>query len=351
MRDDWKTFLSHAGAEIEDDKVKHFGNPSRELRVVTTGFIISDLSHYGLIAIHGEDAQTFLANQFTNDTNLVSPSLAQLNGYCTPKGRLLAIFCVFLRGDTYYLQLPRELVQPVIDRLRIFILNAKVTPEDASDSLVCIGASSPDLDDQLAKQNTISTPQEDYHCTSTDKLSIIRLPGAFPRCIIIGESNDIKLVWNSLDVNAAPVGTNSWDLINIISGIPTITTATQDLFIPQMTNLDLINGISFKKGCYPGQEIVARTHYRGKLKRRMALFHTSAETAPSSGSSITLQEKESEDRKVGVVVTAQPSAEGGYLLLVVLEIAVTNSSSNLLDEHNNVIKLMELPYDQETTRE
>ncbi len=351
MRDDWKIFLNNAGAEIEDDKVKHFGNPSRELRVVTTGFIISDLSHYGLIAVHGEDAQTFLANQFTNDINLVSPSLAQLNGYCTPKGRLLAVFCVFLRGDTYYLQLPKDVVQPVIDRLRIFILNAKVTLEDASDSLVCIGASSPDLSDQLAKQNMISTPQEDYHCINTGKLSIIRLPGVSPRCIIIGESNDIKPVWSSLDVNAAPVGADSWDLINVISGIPTITTATQDLFVPQMTNLDLINGISFKKGCYPGQEIVARTHYRGKLKRRMALFHTPAETVPSPGSSLMLREKESENRKVGVVVTAKPAAEGGYLLLAVLEIAVTHSSANLLEEHNNVIKLMELPYSQEATQE
>jgi len=344
MRDDWKAFLSHAGAEIENDEVKHFGNPVRELRVVTTGFIISDLSHYGLIAVHGEDAQTFLANQFTNDINLVSPSLAQLNGYCTPKGRLLAIFCVFLRGDTYYLQLPRDLVQSVIDRLRIFILNAKVTLEDASDSLVCIGVSSPDLDEQLAKQNTISIPQEDYHCTNTDKLNIIRLPGVVPRCMLIGESNDIKSVWNALDVNAAPVGTDTWDLINIINGIPTITAATQELFVPQMTNLDLINGISFKKGCYPGQEIVARTHYRGKLKRRMALFHTPAEASPPPGSEIMLRGKESEDRKVGVVVIAKPSAEGGYLLLVVLEITATRSSVNLLDEQSNAIKLMELPY-------
>lgn len=351
MRDDWETFLSHAGAEIENGKVTHFGNPVRELSVVTTGFIISDLSHYGLIAVHGEEAQTFLANQFTNDINLVSPSLAQLNGYCTPKGRLLAIFCVFLRGDTYYLQLPRELVQSVIDRLRIFILNAKVTLEDASDSLVCIGVSGPDLDEQLAKQNTISTPQEDYHCTNTDKLKIIRLPGVSPRCMIIGESHDIKPVWNALDVNAALVGADSWDLINIINGIPSIATATQELFVPQMTNLDLINGISFKKGCYPGQEIVARTHYRGKLKRRMALFHTPAETSPSPGSDVILREKESEDRKVGVVVTAKPSAEGGYLLLVVLEIATTHSSANLLDEESNAIKLMELPYSQETGRE
>ncbi len=344
MRDDWKTFLSHAGAEFKDNEVTHFGNPVRERHVVTTGSVISDLSHYGLIAVHGEDAQTFLANQFTNDINQVSPALAQLNGYCTPKGRLFAIFCVFLRGDTYYLQLPRELVQPVIDRLRMFILNAQVTLEDASDSLVCIGVSSPDLTDQLSKQKTISTPQKNYYCTNTDKLNIIRLPGLFPRCLIIGESNDIKPVWNIFNVDAAPVGTDAWDLIDIISGIPTITTATQELFIPQMINLDLINGISFKKGCYPGQEIVARTHYRGKLKRRMALFHASAEPSPLPGSGIILQEKESEERKVGTIVTAKPSAEGGYLLLAVVEISSTNTSTNLQDEQGNLIKLRILPY-------
>ena len=348
MRDDWKIFLDNAGAEFTDERVNHFGNPIRELRVVTTGSIISDLSHYGLISVYGEDARTFLANQFTNDINLVSPSIAQLNGYCTPKGRLLATFYVFLRGDTFYLQLPRELVQPVIDRLRMFILNSKVTLEDASDSLICMGVSSPDLEEQLFNQLAISYPEEDYRCTSTDKLTIIRLPGIFPRCIIIGEINDIKPVWSAADVNAAPVGTDAWDLTNIINGIPTITLATQELFVPQMANLDLINGVSFKKGCYPGQEIVARTHYRGKLKRRMYLFHTPAEAAPLAGSDILVKEKEAEARKIGSVVIAKASAEGGFLLLAVAEIAAISQPETFFDDHNNAITLMELPYTADT---
>ena len=103
MKPEWKEFMQNAGAVIEDDHVTNFGNSVRELRVTTTGNIMADLSHYGLIAVHGRDAETFLQGQFTNDIRQVDTQHSQLSGYCSPKGRLLALFRIFKRGDSYYL--------------------------------------------------------------------------------------------------------------------------------------------------------------------------------------------------------------------------------------------------------
>ena len=122
MKQDWIEFLINNGAEFEDCVLQHFGNPVRELRLASNGDILTDLSHTGLIAIRGDDAEAFLQGQFTNDIRKVDDGHAQISGYCSPKGRLLANFLIFKRYDSYFLRLPKPLIDETMKRLKMFVL-------------------------------------------------------------------------------------------------------------------------------------------------------------------------------------------------------------------------------------
>ncbi len=345
MREDWKAFLLDAGAVIEDGETENFGNSVRERKVVTTGGIVADLSHTGLISVHGEDAQSFLASQLTNDLTQVSPQLTQVNGYCNPKGRLFAIFRTFVRENVYYLRVPRDLIQALIKRLRMFVLNAKVTLEDASDSLISIGFSSPKGEEELS--DVIGRiPSEVNAAVESEGLTIIRIPGPNPRFEIIGEPAEAQKIWAALDVNAAPVGAGCWALLDILAGFPIVTSPTSELFVPQMINLDAVGGISFTKGCYPGQEIVARMRYLGTLKRRMYLAHCEAKELAQPADDI-FQHTGQDVRKVGTVVGAQASQDSGYDLLAVLEITASDKDIYVGDT-DAALALMDLPYAVDT---
>ena len=344
MREDWKAYLSNAGANIEGDTTLDFGNVTRELKATPNGSIISDLSHLGLIAAYGDDARHFLQNQLTNDISLVSESLSQLNGYCNPKGRLFTLFHVFQRGDTFYLQLPRELIEPLLKRLRMFVLNSKVTLEDASDSLVRIGYASTKAEQELATVFA-TLPKNDYDAIFSDDVTVTRLPSpSIPRYEIIGEPEALKKIWEKLDVNAAPVGSDAWTLLEVLSGQPCVVEQTSEEYVPQMLNLDVINGVSFKKGCYPGQEIVARVKYLGKIKRRMYLAFADVDTAPIAGAPIFRANDGKGASVTGSTVRAATGVDGGYNVLVVLETSHANDELFVDESCEQPLKLMDLPY-------
>jgi folate-binding protein YgfZ len=343
MRADWKEFLENRGAEFTDGKVLHYGNPEREKRVITTGDILVDLSHNGLLSARGEDCESFFQGQFTNDIKQVSDTQAQLSAYCNPKGRMLASFLIFHRADSYFLRMPRSLIEATQKRLQMFVLMSKVTLEDASESLVGIGYSGPNSEKEL--QSVIDTlPSEDFGSAQANGLTIIRLPGPLPRYEIYGTSESMQKLWSSLDVRAAPVGAQAWDLLDIMSGIPTIFPETVDAFVPQMTNLQLINGVNFKKGCYTGQEIVARMQYLGTLKRRMFLAHVDTDDQPSPGMALSSPHSSS-GQGTGKVVNAQASPSGGYDLLAVAEISsVEKGDIHLGQDDGPLLEFKDLPY-------
>lgn len=343
MNTEWKTVIEAAGAVIESGGVRHFGNPSREQQTLATGTVIADLSHTGLIAVRGPDAATFLQNQFSNDVREASQNHSQMSAYCNPKGRILACFRIFMRDDVYYLRMPRELIDATLKRLRMFVLRAKVTLEDASDTLVRIGIASPHGATEL-KDILGDLPEDVDGAIHNNGLTVIRLPGAQPRFEIAGEFAAAKDIWNKLSVHATPVGASVWDLLDIRAGIPTIYAATSEAFVPQMVNLHLVNGVSFKKGCYPGQEIVARMHYLGTLKRRMYLAHILSDTAPQPGDALYGSGTEN-TQSIGAIVTAQPAPEGGFDALAVMEIkAVENNSVHLRSSGGAALAFRELPY-------
>ena len=213
---------------------------------VTTGA----LDHLGVIRVSGVDARSFLHAQLTQDVETLSDNETRVAGYCSAKGRLYAIFQIFAVGETVYLITQRELIEPVVKRLRMFVLRAKVVLEDISNELQIQGVVS----------KTALTTNQMVAADSAFRLGVLPayIDGvAYPRELRLAatiEGDVSGAVWDWLEVKAAQ---------------PHIERATYEAFVPQMVNLDRIGGVNFKKGCYPGQEVVARSHYLGKLKRRM----------------------------------------------------------------------------------
>jgi len=345
MHPDWKTFLQAAGGVIAEGRVLHFGAPEREVQAVDNANLLTDLSHLGLIAVSGPDAQTFLHSQFTHDVRAVSDAHSQLNAYCSPKGRVLAVFRLFKRADVYYLALPHELVDAVLKRLRLFVLRTQVQLSDASAALAHIGLAGPTAEDSL-RTLMGSLPAHVNDSThipyAGGTLTILRVPGPTARFEIIGDVAPVKTLWQALAAHAMPVGAAPWALLDIQSGIPTIHSATADVFVPQMINLELIDALSFTKGCYPGQEIVARTQYLGTLKRRMVRAQVESDGVPQPGTALYTAHSE---QRVGEVVDAQPAPHGGYQLLAVVQIASAAADEvRLQSQQGPVLRFMELPY-------
>jgi len=319
------------------------GNLEREPHMVHTGLVICDLSHHGLISVDGEEASDFLQGQLTNDIRNVSEQHSQLSAYCTHKGRMLANFRVFKRDNSFYLRLPLSLLEPTLKRISMFILMSKVSIKNSSNALVRFGVSGPTADERL--RDLISDlPKEVDDAVQTDGYTVIKIAGPHPRYEIYGELAPMQKLWGNLDVHAAPVGAGVWEMLDIQAGIPTIYPETSEAFVPQMTNMQVINGVSFQKGCYTGQEVVARMQYLGTLKRRMFRVKIDTSDIVKPGDKLFSADSSSA-QGAGQIVSAQADADGGYSALAVVNISDTESGHlQLHDENGPSLSVEDLPY-------
>ncbi|MCU7795487.1 MAG: folate-binding protein YgfZ [Candidatus Thiodiazotropha sp. (ex Myrtea spinifera)] len=303
---------------------------------------LNDLSHFGLIRVEGEDAEKFLQGQLTNDLREVTEEHSNLAGWCSAKGRMLANFRCFRRDDAYYLQTPEENMALVLKRLGMYVLMAKVSLTDASDEWVRIGISG-SCAQQILTTSIDTLPAEANDAVQQNDLTVIRLAGAQPRFEVIGPAESLIGLWQAAEPAAVRMSDGYWALQEIRAGIPTIYQHTSETFVPQMTNMQLIDGVSFTKGCYTGQEVVARMQYLGKLKRRMYLAHVDADTPPLPGEELFASDSTS-GQGAGRLVDAQASSGGGYDLLAVIEIASAEGAEVRLGEKGPRLTLQELPY-------
>jgi len=343
MKPEWLEFLKDAGAEIENNQVVSFGNLNHEQHIIHSGLVICDLSHQGLISVDGEDAADFLQGQLTNDVRDVSEQHSQLSAYCTHKGRMLANFRVFKRDDSFYLRLPLSLLEPTLKRISMFILMSKVSIKNSSNALVRFGVSGAEADERL--QGLISNlPKEVDDAVQSDGYTVIKVAGPHPRYEIYGELEPMQKLWSNLDVHAAPVGAGAWEMLDIQAGIPTIYAETSEAFVPQMTNMQVLNGVSFQKGCYTGQEVVARMQYLGKLKRRMFRVKVDTDDIVKPGDKL-FNTDSSSAQGAGQIVSAQQDADEGYSALAVVNISDTESGHlQLHDENGPSLSVEGLPY-------
>ncbi len=304
---------------------------------------LCDLSDLGLIRVSGEDARDFLQGQLTNDINLVDESTGQLSALCNPKGRMFASLGIFQRGGDIYLQLPVERLDAILRRLRMFVLRSRVVLDDATDELVAIGLSG-DCIHELISQ----VPEQAMQQVKLDELSVLRMPGELPRVQLVGPVDSVMAFWKQLAPVATLVNRDFWALQNIREGLPNVYNSTAEAFIPQTLNLQLLNAVNFKKGCYTGQEIIARMKYLGQLKRRMYLAHFDTEALPAPGDSLYSASSKS-GQGAGQIVDVRPDPAGGYAALVMIQISTAEANDlQWLDDQGAKMELSEPPYGYET---
>jgi folate-binding protein YgfZ len=273
----------------------------------------AELKRLGMLSCTGDEARAFLHAQLTSDISGLEADRARYAGWCSAKGRLLATFLVvpFARG--FLLQVSRDLAPAVAKRLSMFVLRAKVKVADASGEWTQFGLWGPGAADRLAALG-MPVPAGDLAVAQTADAVVVRI--AQQRFVLMATAVlRERLPGNSDD--------DAWALEEIRAGRPLVVQATQDLFVPQMVNLERLGAVDFKKGCYPGQEIVARTQYRGVLKRRMVRARIAAAAAPGND----LYAADLPGQASGTVVNAAPAPEGGTEVLAVVQISSLESAS------------------------
>ncbi len=332
------------GAQYQGDVLLHYGQPQQELQAAMQGNVIVHLSHLGLMQIEGDDSLDFLQGQLTNDVRLLDGQHSQYAGYCTAKGRMLALFLAFAHAGHYHLMAPNEQMDGLIKRLRMYVLRARVNIHDKRDEIIIFGLAGNQIATLLNSILGDGIPDQPHTMHTFTNATVLRLASEHPMYLLFTSASQSEALLTALLSSLTPVGKSAWDALNIQAGLPQVVQATQEAFVPQMLNLDALNGISFKKGCYTGQEIVARTHYLGTVKRRMQIAHINRALPVLPGQTITLA---GSSEAIGMVVNAAPNLQGGTDLLV--EIRLDQLSPESLQDkpvmfQDQLIHFKSLPY-------
>lgn len=344
MQTTWQTFLAGHGARFDDTQHLYFGTEADSIAQLATQPVLMVLDHLGVIRASGADAQDFLQGQFSNDIRELAQGRFQISAYCNPKGRMLAQFFVIPDGDDFLLLLPRELLAPTLQRLKMFVMRSQVNLEDVSEQRICVGLANPE---QVAIPN-LALPDAEYDLATRPGLIAGKLPGPISRNLLVVEAQAAPDLWTTLSAVCQPAGAAVWHWLDIQAGLPSIWLQTREEFVPQMLNLELIHGVNFKKGCYPGQEIVARMHYLGKPKRRMYRLRLDGQHSPEPGTDIYAAS--GDGQSAGKVVLAQSGPQATELLAV-LQVDKADADLRLGAQDGPALRRAELPYPVETTIE
>ncbi len=316
------------------------GDLAAELNAVAGGSFLADLSHFSLLAFSGEDAQSFLQGQLSCDVDaLAGKTVSSYGSYNTAKGRMLANFLLWQEGSEWRMVLHRSIAPAIQKRLGMFVLRAKVKIADMTGAVSLMGVGGPAVAGAL--QPLINAVPEEAHQlqTGTNATTLIALPGR--RWLLAVAADNALSVRTAVADTLRPVGTAAWNWTEIRNGIPWVTAQTQDQFVPQMANLELIGGVNFKKGCYPGQEIVARTQYLGKLKRRLYLAHV--EASVHAGDALCSEDVGGQIN--GMIANAAPAPGGGSDVLAVVQSTSAESDGvHLGSTDGPKLRFLPLPY-------
>lgn len=301
------------------------------------------LSHEALLAVRGPDAARFLQGQVTCNLDYLDQHTSSLGARCTPKGRMISSFRILQDGDGYLLALASELLEAQLTDLKKYAVFSKSTLTDESAAWVRFGLSG---GDSVLLTLGLDLPQQADAVARANGLLAIRLPGGRAELWAPAEQHETLRRHLSAQLREAPL--NDWLLGQVRAGIGQVFGATRELFIPQMINLQAVGGVSFKKGCYTGQEIVARMQYLGKLKRRLQRLSMPGKDLPAVGSDLLSPVHGS---SVGEVVLAAQTTEGIELLAVLQEDAAADGRIHLESLAGPALSLLDLPYKLDADRE
>ncbi|MDW3094922.1 MAG: hypothetical protein R8G33_04530 [Gammaproteobacteria bacterium] len=302
------------------------------------------LNHLVCYKVTGEDATLFLQGQFSNDINSVSTSAGQISSYCTPKGRMLATLYIFKQDDSYILVTSKDIAEQVMKRLQMYVMRSKVVI-GPMDEAILAGVCG-DKENKILDELNITAPDNHYQTSINDTTLCINIPGVSTRYIIIGDQSLYTKLecLNSDDINI--FSETYWQWLDILAGLPNITSNVQEAFVPQMANMELIEGVSFSKGCYPGQEVVARMHYLGKANRRMFRVEVENNEPVNIGDDIFTH---GSDQPIGKFISVINEANNKYAGLVILRLEAAKMNQLAIGSSSgNSVNIKPLPYDVPT---
>lgn len=338
----WQDFLSKQGVPTSATTGSE-SNHALPPTLLQQGFITA-LHDVGVLAVSGENALDFLQNQLTNDLVALDEQHCQLSGYCAANGRLLATLLLWKTEGHILILLPQTLLASIQKRLQMFVLRSKVLIEDKSSSLGIIGIGAP----AISPLPLPAPPASAFELSPSYDGQIIQMPAAvgLNRYLWIGPQEQAPAVWTRVATLLPPCPPAAWHWTQIHAGLPQILESTREKFVPQMVNYELIGGVNFRKGCYPGQEIVARSQYLGKLKRRMQLASADADlVAPGT----EVFSSADPCQPCGMVVNAEIGPDGRLACLVEIKTELLESDIHLQTLEGPRLTFGALPYSLEAT--
>lgn len=339
MTSPWTDYLARSGANLANDLL------GLDLPPPSPGdTAVIPLLHLGVIRATGEDSAPFLHNLFSNDVKKLAADEAQWNSFNSPKGRMLASMLLWTEDGGHALALSSDILAPMFKKLSMYVLRSKVKLSDASGDLALIGVAGPKAE-AITRALGLADISSDMRQCATGEMRCIRL-NPTTHVVVVPTDQAAAAFERMLAAGGTRAGTDAWQLAMIRAGLPLITAATQEEFVAQMLNYELIGGVNFKKGCYPGQEIVARTQYLGKLKKRMYRVRIVSEQAPAVGSD--LYTPAFGEQSAGKLVNVATSPEGGFEALAVMQISCADTGEIHLGAPDGAtLELLDLPYSVE----
>ena len=284
-----------------------------------------NLSNLGIIAVSGEDASTFLQGQLSGDMNALTDEQYIFSSLNTLKGRCIATLTIIKIEGAIHLILSRDLVSKVMDVLNKYIVFSQASLHNKSDELILFGLSG-NLPASLASSIS-TTPTPSHNMNQTGPQTYLSIPGLIPRYLFIAPLEQAEFTWLKLNQDASPTTSRFWEIADIEAGAVNVNAAISEKFLPHNLNLHLTGAINFEKGCYTGQEIIARMQYRGKLKSQVYLCQINTKATISetyeqlAGTSILLLQNNT-TKSIGEIINAVAQAPGTYRALVSLPIEI-----------------------------
>ena len=353
MNPDWQQFLQQNSATLKDGKVAYFAGQDHELSQYQADNLLCDLSHLDLLSITGVEAKQFLQGQLSCDLEQVDASQFQLGALCNPKGRIIASFRLFRIGDEYLLQTPAQMGAVIQQALNKYIIFSKAEIQLNTNQWVCFGVMGAQaqtlLESAIPSLSAPTTPKGIADTLSHANVNpeyqdvrIIRDFSHYPRYLIIAPVEKAVQLWQQLTPHCIPCGNELWALRDLLEGYAQITPMISEQWLPHNLNYQAIQAINFKKGCYTGQEVIARMEYRGKLKTQMFIAYANLSSPPKQGQTIINSETE---KPQGEIINACRITPDRYALLVTLPKEAINSSTYKIDNNERTsIKLEATPY-------
>lgn len=328
MNGGWMDFLKSKNAKFSENSEIFFLESSED-----TEHTIATITHLAIIKVMGEDASRFLQGQLTCNINDLTDSNSFFAAFCNAKGRTISTLLILKKEEAYFLILPAELIDKVINKLKMYILRSDVQLTNATNNLCLTGITSSELN------LSISFPETDFAVKNGSEI-IIKFPSTDNRYLCINSVSQGKALWTQLTQKDNFLASNSstWNYQDISIGLPWLTELTSEEYIPQMLNIDKLGGISFEKGCYTGQEVIARTHYLGKAKRELFLAECSTSALLESNTHIISDDGE---QTIGKVISFQANNHKCRILIVAASTGIELKNLMLHNSKQDGIKIID----------